>query len=84
MRDPLTTDRVRRLIADQFGLVASDLQPEQSLADLGADSLDRIELAMACEDEFAIDVADDALGPATTVQAVIDLCERLTAARAEG
>lgn len=63
--EPVTGDRVddvvTRIIAEQLGrgITVADCKPEATLiADLGADELDHIELAMAIEDEYGIDVND--------------------------
>ena len=52
--------RIRRIIADQLGIDRSEIRPEASiLDDLGADSLDVVELVMALEEAFDIEVPDD-------------------------
>jgi len=54
-----TIERTRRVIAEQLGMSETDLKREQKLVDdLGADSLDLIELVMAIEDEFRIEIPD--------------------------
>jgi acyl carrier protein len=53
-------DRVRDLIVEQLGVNADQVKPEASFVDdLGADSLDTVELVMAFEEEFAIDIPDE-------------------------
>lgn len=68
-----TKDRVIQIIAEQLGTEIDETQPEKSITDdLGADSLDSVELVMALEEEFGIEVPDDDAAKLTTVQAVID------------
>jgi acyl carrier protein len=52
--------RVKKIIAEQLGVPESDVTNEKAfVADLGADSLDTVELVMAFEEEFGIDVPDE-------------------------
>ena len=54
------THRVRDLIVEQLGVNADQVTPEASfIDDLGADSLDTVELVMAFEEEFGIDIPDE-------------------------
>ena len=54
------TERVKELIAEQLGLQPDDIRPECSFVDdLGADSLDLVELLMAFSDEFDIEINDE-------------------------
>lgn len=60
--------RVEKVIAAKFGISTSDLAPETSFTgDLHADSLDLIELAMAFEKEFGIEITDSDLDQIGTV-----------------
>ena len=53
-------DRVRDLIVDQLGVSADEVKKEASfIDDLGADSLDTVELIMAFEEEFGIEIPDE-------------------------
>jgi len=53
-------ERVSQLIVDQLGVSVEEIKPEVSfLDDLGADSLDIVELVMALEEEFDIEIPDD-------------------------
>lgn len=66
-------ERVKRVIAEQLGVAEVDVKPEASFADdLGADSLDEIELVMAIEDEFAIEISDDDAEKVRTVKQAIE------------
>lgn len=70
--------RIKKLISEHLGLAESDITPEKTIeADLGADSLDRIELVMLTEDEFEIEINDDALEDCKTVQQFIDCVKTL-------
>jgi acyl carrier protein len=65
--------KVKEIVAQQLGLDAAEIKPEQSLVnDLGADSLDLVELCMAVEDEFSLQIPDDDAADITTVQGYID------------
>jgi acyl carrier protein len=53
-------DRIRNLIVEQLGVDEEEVTPEASFGDdLAADSLDTIELVMAIEDEFSIEISDE-------------------------
>ncbi len=61
-------DRVRELIVEQLGVNADQVKPEASfIDDLGADSLDTVELVMAFEEEFGIDIPDEDAEKITSV-----------------
>lgn len=66
-------ERVIKVIAEQLRLETSQIKLENAfVADLGADSLDTVELVMALEDEFDIEIPDDDAESITTVQAAVD------------
>jgi acyl carrier protein len=63
-----TEERVKTIVVDHLGVEASEVKPEASfIDDLGADSLDIVELVMAFEEEFGVEIPDDAAEKITTV-----------------
>lgn len=65
-------ERVKKIVAEQLG-VKDDLADEAAFVeDLGADSLDTVELVMALEEEFECEIPDDEAEKITTVQQAID------------
>jgi acyl carrier protein len=72
--------RVQRTIADLIGVAEDTVTPEKHFVDdLGCDSLDCIELVMAVEDEFRIELPDEDCEKAKTVQMLAELVRRYTA-----
>ncbi|AEP36314.1 acyl carrier protein [Taylorella asinigenitalis 14/45] len=68
--------RVKKIVAKQLGLNEDEIKNESSfLDDLGADSLDMVELVMAFEDEFENTITDEQAETITTVQNAIDFIE---------
>ena len=66
-------ERVKKIIVEQLGVKEEDVKPEASVVeDLGADSLDTVELVMALEEEFDIEIPDEEAEKITTVQSAID------------
>jgi len=66
-------DKVRDIIVEQLGVNADQVKPEASfIEDLGADSLDTVELVMAFEEEFGQEIPDQDAEKLTTVGAVIE------------
>ena len=65
--------RVKKIVAEQLGVNEADIKNESSFVDdLGADSLDTVELVMALEDEFETEIPDEEAEKITTVQQAID------------
>ena len=73
MSDNNIEERVKKIIVDMLGVQPEDVQPEASFVnDLGADSLDTVELVMALEEEFETEIPDEEAEKINTVQAAID------------
>ena len=66
-------ERVKKIVAEQLGVKEDDVQESASFVeDLGADSLDTVELVMALEEEFETEIPDEEAEKLTTVQEAID------------
>ena len=66
-------ERVKKIIGEQLGVKQEEVVNSASFVeDLGADSLDTVELVMALEEEFDTEIPDDEAEKITTVQAAID------------
>ena len=73
MSDNNIEERVKNIIVEMLGVKPEDVQPEASFVnDLGADSLDTVELVMALEEEFETEIPDEEAEEINTVQAAID------------
>jgi acyl carrier protein len=69
-------EKVQQIIVDELGVEASEVTLAASISDdLGADSLDAVELIMAIEDEFEIKVSDEAAQAFETVQQIVTFIE---------
>ena len=72
-----TADRVKKIVVEHLGVEADKVTEEASfIDDLGADSLDIVELVMAFEEEFNVEIPDDAAEKITTVKDAIDYIEQ--------
>lgn len=66
-------ERVKKIVAEQLGVNEADVKNESSFVDdLGADSLDTVELVMALEEEFECEIPDEEAEKITTVQQAVD------------
>ena len=66
-------ERVKKIVAEQLGANEADVKLESSFVDdLGADSLDLVELVMAMEDHFGIEISDEELMKIRTIQHAVD------------
>lgn len=71
------SERVKKIIVSQLGVEADEVTPEASFVDdLGADSLDTVELVMALEEEFGIEIPDEDAEKITRVKEAIDYIEK--------
>ena len=67
------SDKVKSIIVEQLGVDEEEVTPDASFVDdLGADSLDTVELVMALEEEFETEIPDEEAEKITTVQQAID------------
>lgn len=66
-------ERVKKIIIEQLGVKEEEVTSTASFVDdLGADSLDTVELVMALEEEFGVEIQDDEAEKITTVQQAVD------------
>ncbi|NJL45673.1 MAG: acyl carrier protein [Leptolyngbyaceae cyanobacterium SM2_3_12] len=74
-------EKVQKIVSEQLGVEATEVKPEASFAnDLGADSLDTVELVMALEEEFGIEIPDEAAEGIATVQDAVNFINEKSAA----
>ena len=70
-------DRVKSIIVEQLGVDAEEVTPDASFVeDLGADSLDTVELIMAFEEEFGVEISDDDAEKIRKVRDAVDYIEK--------
>ena len=68
--------RVKKIVAEQLGVNEADVKNESSFVnDLGADSLDTVELVMALEEEFETEIPDEEAEKITTVQQAVNFIQ---------
>jgi acyl carrier protein len=71
-----TAERVKKIVVEHLGVESEKVTEEASfIDDLGADSLDIVELVMAFEEEFGVEIPDDAAEKITTVKDAISYIE---------
>ncbi len=74
-------ERVKKIVVEQLGVKEEEVKPEASFVDdLGADSLDTVELVMALEEEFECEIPDEEAEKISTVQQAIDYVKSRAAA----
>ncbi len=72
-----TADRVKKIVVEHLGVDAEKVTEEASfIDDLGADSLDIVELVMAFEEEFGVEIPVEAADMIATVKVAIDLIDQ--------
>ncbi len=77
-------DKIREIIVEQLGVAAEEVVPEASfIDDLGADSLDIVELVMAIEEEFGLEIPDEDAERMQSIGDAISYVEERTAGRDE-
>lgn len=77
-------DRVYRIVSQQLGVPLQQIQPQSRfVADLKADSLDLVELVMAFEEEFGVEMSDSDCAGLTTVGQTVTYLQQLTAKKAK-
>lgn len=66
-------DKIKEILVDVLGVKGEDIKPESKFVDdLGADSLDLVELIMAFEDKFGVDISDEDAEKIVTVKDALD------------
>ena len=72
-----TSERVKKIVVEHLGVEGEKVTEDASfIDDLGADSLDIVELVMAFEEEFGVEIPDDAAEKITTVRDAIEYIEQ--------
>ena len=70
--------KVKELVAEQLGISPETIKPESNiLEDLGADSLDVIEMLMTLEEEYGITIPDEQISQVKTIKQIVELIEKL-------
>ena len=76
-----TAERVKKIVVEHLGVEEDKVTPDASfIDDLGADSLDIVELVMAFEEEFGVEIPDDSAETIVTVGDAVKFLEKATAA----
>ena len=73
-------DRVKKIVIEQLGVKEDEIKNDASFVDdLGADSLDTVELVMALEEEFDVEIKDEEAEKITTIQEAVDFIKKRAA-----
>ena len=74
---PSLEEKVNQIVVEQLGVESSEVTPDASFVDdLGADSLDRVELVMAFEEAFGLEIPDDDAEKILTVQDAVEYIQK--------
>ena len=74
----MVLNKLKEIIANQFGIDTDELNEDTDIvADLGADSLDVVEMMMALEEEFGITIEDEKIAELKTIRDVVDCVESM-------
>ena len=74
---PSVEEKVKQIVVDQLGVEGSEVSLSSSFVDdLGVDSLDRVELVMAMEEAFAVEITDEQAEKIATVQNAVDYIQK--------
>ena len=69
-------DKVKEIIADQLSVKVDDIKEDTNIAEeLGAESLDLVEILMSLEDEFGVSIPDEAIPEIKTIKEIVDFIE---------
>lgn len=72
----MTIDKVKEIIANQLSVKVEDIKEDTNIAEeLGADSLDLVEILMSLEDEFGVSIPDEAIPEIKTIKEIVDFIE---------
>ena len=73
----MIADKVKELVAEQLGISKDTIQDSSNIVeDLGADSLDVIEMLMTLEEEYGVTIPDDQIGKVRTISEIVELIEK--------
>ncbi len=72
----MTTEKVKEIIANQLSVKVADIKDDTNIAEeLGADSLDLVEILMSLEDEFGVSIPDEAIPEIKTIKDIVEFIE---------
>lgn len=72
----MTIDKVKEIITNQLSVKVEDIKEDTNIAEeLGADSLDLVEILMSLEDEFGVSIPDEAIPEIKTIKEIVDFIE---------
>nr|QCI04865.1 Acyl carrier protein [Bornetia secundiflora] len=74
-KESIIFDRVKEIVAEQLGVKKDAVTRKANFTDLGADSLDTVELVMAIEEEFDIEIPDEDAGKISTLSEAVEFIE---------